>query len=173
MKTLSTPEAFAPGYRLDKGAHDEMLDETGRVRPHWAHLMQALQQLGPREVGERHQEALRLLRENGVTYNVYDDPDGINRPWQLDPIPLLLSGDEWFDIEAGLLQRAELLNLILADLYGPRQLIKKNLLPLELIYNHGGFLRVCDQVSLPGQHQLVLCAADLARGPDKKNVGTG
>ncbi|CAD6877902.1 Protein containing domains DUF404, DUF407, DUF403 [Methylomonas albis] len=168
MKTLSTPEAFAPGYRLDKGVHDEMLDETSRVRPHWAHLMQALQLLGSREVGQRHQEALKLLRENGVTYNVYGDPDGINRPWQLDPIPLLVSGDEWFDIEAGLLQRAELLNLILADLYGPRQLIKKNLLPLELIYNHGGFLRVCDQVSLPGQHQLVLCAADLARGPDKK-----
>ncbi|OQW74465.1 MAG: hypothetical protein BVN35_10305 [Proteobacteria bacterium ST_bin11] len=168
MKTLSTPQAFAPGYRLDKGIHDEMLDETGRVRPHWAHLMQALQQLGPNEVGQRHQEALKLLRENGVTYNVYGDPEGTNRPWQLDPIPLLVSGDEWFDIEAGLLQRAELLNLILADLYGPRQLIKKNLLPLELIYNHGGFLRVCDQVHLPGQHQLVLCAADLARGPDKK-----
>ena len=168
MKTLSTPEAFAPGYPLDPGIYDEMLDETGRVRPHWAHLMQALQQLGPREVGLRHLEALKLLRENGVTYNVYGDPDGINRPWQLDPVPLLLSGDEWFDIEAGLLQRAELLNLILADLYGPRELIKKNLLPLELIYNHGGFLRVCDQVFLPGQHQLVLYATDLARGPDKK-----
>ncbi len=168
MKTLTTPEAFAPGYRLDAGRYDEMLDEAGRVRPHWAHLMQALQQLGPREVEQRHLEALKLLRENGVTYNVYGDPDGINRPWQLDPVPLLLSGDEWFDIEAGLLQRAELLNLILADLYGPRELIKKNLLPLELIYNHGGFLRVCDQVLLPGQHQLVLCATDLARGPDKK-----
>lgn len=167
MKTFSTPDVFAPGYRLDPGIYDEMLDENGRVRPHWAHLMQALQQLGPKEVGLRHLEALKLLRENGVTYNVYGDPDGINRPWQLDPVPLLLSGEEWFDIEAGLLQRAELLNLILADLYGPRELIKKNLLPLELIYNHGGFLRVCDQVFLPGQHQLVLYAADLARGPDR------
>ena len=95
-------------------------------------------------------------------------PDGISRPWQLDPVPLLISGSEWYGIETGLLQRAELLNHILADLYGPRELIRKGLLPLELIYSHGGFLRACDQVRLPGQHQLILYAADLARGPDQK-----
>lgn len=164
MSTLSLP----PEYRLLPGIYDEMLDETGQIRPHWQHLMRALQQLGSQEVAHRHQEALKLLRENGVTYNVYDDPNGNTRPWQLDPIPWLLKGNEWFDIEAGLLQRAELLNLILADLYGPRQLIKKKLLPLELIYNHGGFLRACDQIQLPGQHQLILYAADLARGPDQQ-----
>ncbi|MCQ8181466.1 circularly permuted type 2 ATP-grasp protein [Methylomonas sp. SURF-1] len=168
MTTFSLPESFASAYRQEPDGYDEMLDETGRIRAHWQHLMQALIQLGPEEVSQRHREALRLLRENGVTYNVYGDPDGANRPWRLDPVPLLVSSDEWFDIEAGLLQRAELLNLILADLYGPRQLIKKNLLPLELVYNHGGFLRVCDQVRLAGQHQLILYAADLARGPDRK-----
>lgn len=168
MQAQSLQDVFASQYRPDSRSHDEMLDETGNVRPHWVHLMQALQQLGASEVEHRHQEALKLLRENGVTYNVYGDPDGHNRPWQLDPVPLLISGSEWYDIEAGLLQRAELLNLILADLYGPRQLIRKNLLPLELVYNHGGFLRVCDQIHLPGQHQLVLYATDLARGPDQK-----
>ncbi|NJA07081.1 MULTISPECIES: circularly permuted type 2 ATP-grasp protein [Methylomonas] len=168
MSQLLLEEALSPGYRLNPSVYDEMLDKSGRVRPHWRHLMEALQQLGPEELAHRYREALRLLRENGVTYNVYGDPDGLNRPWQLDPVPFVVSGNEWFDIEAGLLQRAELLNLVLADLYGPRTLIKKNLLPLELIYNHGGFLRACDQVRLPGEQQLVLYAADLARGPDNK-----
>jgi uncharacterized circularly permuted ATP-grasp superfamily protein/uncharacterized alpha-E superfamily protein len=158
----------ARSYSLSSvDGYDEMQDSQGQVRPHWAYLMRALEELGPDEVGLRHKEALKLLRENGVTYNVYGDPEGANRPWQLDPVPLPISAAEWFNIEAGLLQRAELLNLILADLYGQRELIRKGLLPLELIYNHGGFLRACDQVRLPGSHQLILYAADLARGPDQ------
>jgi uncharacterized circularly permuted ATP-grasp superfamily protein/uncharacterized alpha-E superfamily protein len=168
MQTNSAQAASFPPYPLGIGAYDEMLDSAGKVRPHWEQLMHILHTLGPQEVEQRHKEALKLLRENGVTYNVYGDPDGINRPWQLDPVPLLISGDEWYGIEAGLLQRAELLNLILADLYGPRELIRKGLLPLELVYNHGGFLRACDQVRLQGRHQLILYAADLARGPDQK-----
>ena len=166
MRLQSTKTAQIASYPLGSGSYDEMLDGKGQVRPHWAYLMQALDELGVEEVGLRHKEALKLLRENGVTYNVYGDPNGANRAWQLDPVPLLVSGEEWYGIEAGLLQRAELLNLILTDLYGPRELIRKGLLPLELVYNHGGFLRACDQVRLNGRHQLVLYAADLARGPD-------
>ncbi|HEY8085030.1 MAG TPA: circularly permuted type 2 ATP-grasp protein [Methylophilaceae bacterium] len=168
MKLHSTHNAPELAYGLNEDTYDEMLDSRGQVRPHWVALMHALEELGSTELESRQQEAHKLLRENGVTYNIYGDPDGINRPWQLDPLPLLISGEEWRDIETGLLQRAELLNLILADLYGPRELIKKNLLPLELIYNHDGFLRACDQVKLPTSRQLVFYAADLARGPDQK-----
>lgn len=159
-------QSSGPAYAVT--GYDEMLDPQGRVRRHWADLTLGLQSLGTTELELRHREALKLLRENGVTYNVYGDPEGQGRPWQLDTVPLLVSGEEWQEVEAGLKQRAELLNLMLADLYGPRELIRKNLLPLELIYTHGGFLRACDQVKLPGRHQLVLYAADLARGPDRK-----
>ncbi|CAG1772667.1 partial putative protein, partial [uncultured bacterium] len=168
MQSQQAQATFSQPYSPGFNAYDEMQDAQGQVRPHWASLMRALDELGIAEVELRHKEALKLLRENGVTYNVYGDPNGSSRPWQLDPVPLLISGNEWYDIETGLLQRAELLNLILTDLYGPRELISKGLLPLELIYNHGGFLRACDQVRLPGRHQLILYAADLARGPDQK-----
>jgi uncharacterized circularly permuted ATP-grasp superfamily protein/uncharacterized alpha-E superfamily protein len=162
-------QAVAPGsYLLGVDDYDEMLDSQGQVRPHWASLMRGMEKLGSAEMELRRKEALKLLHENGVTYNVYGDSGSSNRPWQLDPVPLMISGQEWSDIEAGLLQRAELLNMIMADLYGPRELTKKNLLPHELIYNHGGFLRACDQVKLIGHHQLVLYATDLARGPDQK-----
>lgn len=153
-------------YTLAAGGYDEMLDGAGLVRPLWNDLVHTLQGMGVDEVARRHRELLKLLRENGVTYNVYGDPDGNNRPWQLDPVPLLISHEEWQNIEAGLLERAELLNLILDDLYGSRELIRLGLLPFELLYNHAGFLRACDHIRLPGKHQLVLYAADLARGED-------
>lgn len=166
MQSNPARQGQAAGYPVN--GYDEMLDPQSRVRSHWADLTLGLQSLGPEELELRHKEALKLLRENGVTYNVYGDPEGQGRPWQLDTVPLLVASDEWLDIETGLQQRAELLNLILSDLYGPRELIRKKLLPLELIYNHGGFLRACDQIKLPGHRQLILYAADLARGPDNK-----
>ena len=147
---------------------DEMFDHDGNLRPHWAYYIQALDQLGPDEVSQRQKEILKLIRENGVTYNVYGDPDGSSRPWQLDAVPLLISNENWQSIEHGLLERAELLNLILTDIYGPRELIRLGLLPVDLLYNHSGFLRACDQIRIPSKHQLVLYAADLARGPDNR-----
>src|SRR5688572_29476362 len=77
----------APGF-------DEAFDPTGAVRPHWAELFNSLRHLDPAELARRWREAKGLIRENGVTYNVYGDPDGIARPWQLDPIPLLIPSAE-------------------------------------------------------------------------------
>lgn len=170
---LDTPEKSAwlidaSGYKSGIKVLDEMIDRAGSVRPHWKYFIQALQKLGQDEIATRQNEILKLLRENGVTYNVYGDPDGSNRPWQLDPIPLLIAEEEWSNIESGLLERAELLNLILADIYGPRELIRKGLLPVDLLFNHSGFLRACDKIKIPGKHQLILYAADLARGPDNR-----
>ncbi len=153
-------------YDTESGAYDEMRAPDGSVYPHWSYFMRALQGLGLEALQQRHREARRLLRENGVTYNIYGDPFGLHRPWELDPIPLLIGSEEWAAIESGLIQRAELLNLVLADIYGPRELVKKGLLPLEVVYGHEGFLRPCDKVRSVGAHQLVIYAADLARGPD-------
>ena len=140
-------------YRPKAGQYDEAWTAEGALKPHWALFIQALQSIGCGELEQRRVQGGQFLRENGVTYNVYGDPEGLNRPWELDPVPLLIGSEEWSGIEAGLMQRAELLNLILADIYGPRELIRKGLLPLELIYGHRGFLRPCDRVRLPGEHQ--------------------
>lgn len=152
-------------YLKQANAFDEMWNGE-EMHPHWRYFMQSLQGLGFDEMERRRQEAQRLLRENGVTYNVYGDPLGYNRIWDLDPMPVLIDSQEWSAIESGLVERAELLNLILADLYGPRELIKRGLLPLELIYGHSGFLRPCDQSLPTDTNALLLYAADLVRGPD-------
>ena len=155
-------------YKLLSNNDDEMLSDSRSVREHWRHFIHSLDLLGEQELENRHCEMQRLLRENGVSYNVNGDPEGQFRPWQLDPIPFLISSKEWATIESGLIQRAELLNLVLQDLYGPRELVKNNLLPPELVYGSNDFLRQCENIKLTGDHQLIFYAADFARGPDQR-----
>ncbi|SDK98144.1 Uncharacterized conserved protein, circularly permuted ATPgrasp superfamily [Catalinimonas alkaloidigena] len=158
--------SLAELYRSLVVSYDETLEKSGEFKPAWAQLLTNLQRLGLPQLEARHQEIIRQLKENGVTYNVYDDPQGLSRAWQIDPIPLLIEEQEWQTISAGLKQRAELLNLMLLDLFGERRLIRDKVLPPELIYRHSGFLRECQQLRIPGDYQLVIHAADLARGPD-------
>ena len=79
-----------------------------------------------------------------------------------DPIPLLVSSEEWKGIEAAISQRALLLDRMLADLYGERRLLREGLLPPELVYGNPGFLRPCHGVRVPGDCHLHVLAADLA-----------
>lgn len=153
-------------YATKLEAYDEMYVGEGQPQPHWQSLMQELERLGRDGLERRRLEAQRQLRENGVTYNVHDGLRGGTRPWQLDPIPLLISEEEWSVIEAGLVQRAELLNLVLADLYGPQTLLKQGQLPPELVFSHAGFQRSCVGLRFPGGRPLVISSSNLARGPD-------
>lgn len=147
---------------------DELVGPEGALLPQWDKLAKSYEKLGESALNSKSQEVIKLLRENGVTYNIYGDPDGLNRPWMLDPVPLIFSQKDWSTIEQGLQQRAQLLNLILQDIYGSRSLIKEGILPFEMIYNHKGFLRQMDKIKIPGPQQLVQYSADLARGPNGK-----
>lgn len=163
---VNNPPTFLNGYASERGSYDEMWLGDGQIQPHWQPFIQALENLGYEQLERWQQEIQRQLRENGVTYHVHSDTENQQRDWALDVIPLIISQADWQIIEAGMTQRAELLNLILTDIYGPRELIKSGLLPVELIFSHAGFLRQCDGVRLPGKYQLIIYAADLARGPD-------
>jgi uncharacterized circularly permuted ATP-grasp superfamily protein/uncharacterized alpha-E superfamily protein len=159
------PTPLCAGYRPPEGVHDEMCTARGDLRDHWTHLVRALERLGARELERREEEARRLIRDNGVTYTVYGDPGGRARAWQLDLVPLLVTSAEWARVETGLIQRAELLSALIADLYGRREVVRRGLLPPELLYSEPGFLRPCDGLAPPGGRPLVFYAADLARGP--------
>ncbi len=159
-------DAVLARYPLSSARFDEMCVAPGRLRLHWQYAERVFDALGPVELSRRRDEIQQVLRENGVTSNVYADPRGRTRPWELDVIPALLTSQEWRTIEQGLIQRAELLNLIGVDLYGPQQLIYEGLLPPELIYAHPGFLRPCHGALPTPAPYLCLYAADLARAPD-------
>jgi uncharacterized circularly permuted ATP-grasp superfamily protein len=135
-------------------------------RPHWAPLMESLHTLGPEELGRRWALAERRIRENGITYNIYGDPLGANRPWRTDVVPLLILEKEWRFIEAGIIQRAELLSRLLEDLYGDQSLLKEGRFPAALLYGNPEFLRPLVGVPVPKHSQLHMLAVDLARSPD-------
>ncbi len=155
-------------YQIDSDIYDEMWDANIAVRPHWQPIMNSLNSFSPLELQRRDSEAQRLLRENGVTFNVHGDMRAEVRPWQLDLAPLIIAADEWDFIESGLKQRALLLRLLLEDIHGKQILIKEGLIPPELIYTIGGLIRPCFGIQLDKQNAFILYSADIARGEDQQ-----
>src|SRR5580698_1078951 len=168
IRPASVPgAAYLGGYSADARRYDELLDGTGAIRPHWAALFERLGAEAGADVTRRGVELTRrLITENGVTYNVYADPKGADRPWALDPLPLMISAAEWRQIEQGVAQRARVLDALLADLYGPQRLIAEGVVPAELAFGHPNFLWPAHGTRPAGDTWLHLYAADLARAPD-------
>src|ERR1700689_2367752 len=134
-------QQFVAGYRPLPGIFDEMMDGDGRVRAHWHAFLSMLAALGGEEINRRFAAADRYLRDSGVFYRVYEDAAGIERPWPLSHIPLIIEPGEWRQLEAGLIQRADLLEAVLADSYGPGTLTRDGRLPPALIAGNSEFLR--------------------------------
>jgi uncharacterized circularly permuted ATP-grasp superfamily protein/uncharacterized alpha-E superfamily protein len=122
--------------------------------------------MGFDQLTARWQLGRQLIQTNGVTYNVYGDPQGRERPWLLDPVPLVLDAAEWADIERSIIQRATLLNAIQQDLYSGQRLIQERRLPPALVYGNPNFLRPCYGFQPEDGVYLHLYAADLARSPN-------
>ena len=165
-KTVPVKAGLLEKYERSEAVFDELLTDEGEVRPQYGKLMGALAEFSPAEIERRSQTCRRFVHEQGITYNVYGDPRGMERPWQLDPIPLVIAAEEWQALEAGLIQRATLLNKILADCYGPQELIRSRWLSPSLVFAQPDFLRPCHNISVPGDKYLHCYAADLARSPD-------
>ena len=143
-------------------ARDEMVTGAGGLRPHWRGLLGALTSLGEGGLAERRMRLDRAFDEEGVT-SVLPGAEA-TQAWRCDPIPLPIPAQEFAELEAGLAQRAELLEAILSDLYGAQSLLAEAALPPALVFANPGFLRASH-----GPHdgrRLQLYAADLVRGPD-------
>jgi uncharacterized circularly permuted ATP-grasp superfamily protein/uncharacterized alpha-E superfamily protein len=154
-------KAFAEGvFNQDNTCSNQQQQQ------YWEVFFRSFGQLGLKEIISRSQDISRFLKENGVTYNIYNGPSGLNRTWNLDIIPYLIHENEWAQIEEGLAQRAALFNLILKDIYGEQRLIKDGIVPMEVIYNHHGFLRSCFNIQHQSNNPLVIYSADMARGKD-------
>ena len=149
-----------------QNSYDEMFTTSKQVKHSWLPLFNKVNNLGADVLTNRQEELDWLLSENGVTYNVYNDPKGLNRPWRLNSIPFIIHNNEWKSIEKGVEQRAKIYDLVLKDIYGDRKLIKEGIIPQEVIYAHRGFLRQCDQINYSFDKLLLIYASEIARGPD-------
>jgi uncharacterized circularly permuted ATP-grasp superfamily protein/uncharacterized alpha-E superfamily protein len=158
----------------DRGHHDELrgmamgdAEAPDALSPKWASFFDHIGADGFADLNRRHDNLQRQIRDNGVTYNVYADADrGLRRPWALDLFPMIVGADDWAQIETGVLQRTRLLNAIMADMYGKRELLHKAMLPAALVQGHPGYLRAMQGVTPPGGTWLHIVGFDLAHGPD-------
>jgi uncharacterized circularly permuted ATP-grasp superfamily protein/uncharacterized alpha-E superfamily protein len=154
---------MSEGSISEGGPIDEMVDGRRRLRPHWRGLLGSLSGLGPDELRERARRLERTFAEEGVASLL---PGADRHSWQCDPVPLPLAAAEFAMLEAGLGQRAQLLEAILQDVYGSQTLLAGGLLPPALVYGNPHFLRAVRSTPSVDRRFLHFYATDLTRGPD-------
>jgi uncharacterized circularly permuted ATP-grasp superfamily protein/uncharacterized alpha-E superfamily protein len=152
-------------HRGSGAVYDEMVTGVGGVRAHWQKLMGRLAPLDPDALEDRRDEAVQLLRQHGATYSIYGDPHGGERPWPLDLLPLVIPAEEWRTIETGVIQRARLIDAILADVYGSQRLLASGQLPPPIVHANPRYRHPCWGVLPEGARHLHFAAFDLFRDP--------
>ena len=166
----SNPKALSKSLfdmeSLPIDAYCEAFSGQTQPRKHWQPILSALDAKEPDDLKQHHERARRMRHEDGATINPFDDSTRRSTSWALDMIPLPISESEWVGVEEGLAQRAELLEKILADTYGPQALMKNGSIPAELIFANPNFLHSCHGIVPSGNRFLTFYAADLYRAPD-------
>ncbi|MDX1668940.1 MAG: circularly permuted type 2 ATP-grasp protein [Limnobacter sp.] len=144
------------------------LAANGKLRPVWKNFFDRLPEPGGVKLLHNKRAALqRLIRENGVTYNVYADTEqGASRPWQLDLLPMIIEEDDWATLSQAASQRARLLNTMMADIYGEQRVLNEGILPPDIVFGHGGYLPQMQGVQPIGGVWLHQVAFDFGRSPD-------
>jgi uncharacterized circularly permuted ATP-grasp superfamily protein/uncharacterized alpha-E superfamily protein len=163
---VTTSRHLLSDYVPSASRYDEMVDDIQIPRPHWRPFLAHLAALPAETMMQRSHFVQDAIASDGVTYNVYADPQGANRSWELDLLPMILPVDEWREISAAVTQRARLLDRVLGDLYGAQTLLAEGLIPPALVFGQRSYLWPAHGIKPLGGVSLHLYAADLARAPD-------
>lgn len=168
MASNAPVEQLLAGYRTTEGVPDELLGPDGTLRPVWKELVGAIAAMSPVERAERFARGDQYLHDAGVFYRRYGAQGSSERDWPLSQMPVLIAEDEWRVISAGLVERAELLERVVADLYGENRLVAEGHLPPALIAENPEWLRPLVGVAPRLGHFLHFVAFDIGRGPQGK-----
>jgi uncharacterized circularly permuted ATP-grasp superfamily protein len=141
-------ESLDVGYQLN-GFYDEMLAAAGQPRPAYRRLYEHLNRLGPAELQRRHDLALQMFRNHGITFAVYPDEQGTEKVFPFDVIPRVISARTWRRLEAGLKQRLAALNLFLEDVYGRKLILKQRAIPPEIVLSSSLYMREIEGLPIP------------------------
>lgn len=158
--------AFLRAYQPPDGAADELLRPDGQLRQVWSSLIDLLAEETPDQVGRRFARGDQYLNDAGVYYRQYSGTGSTERNWPLSHVPVVISAQEWDGLAAGIMQRAELLEHVMADLYGPGDLVSRGLLPAELVARNPEWLRPMVGVKPASGHFLHYLAFEIGRAPD-------
>jgi len=159
-------ERREPGYRPLPGVPDELMDAAGNVRPAWRRFIRHFSSLSKEEIARRFERGDQYLRDAGVFYRHFGDAGAAERDWPLSHVPVIVSEGEWSTISHGLVQRAELLERVVADLYGPGDLVANGHIPARLVAASPEWLRPLVGHTPASGHFLHFVAFEIGRGPD-------
>jgi uncharacterized circularly permuted ATP-grasp superfamily protein len=149
-------------YKVN-GFYDEMLAAAGQPRAAYRRLYEHLQQLGPRELARRHDLAIQMFRNHGITFAVYPDAQGTEKVFPFDIIPRVISAQTWRRLEAGLKQRLAALNLFLDDVYGRKLILNQRAVPPETVLSSPQYLREVEGLPVPHGIHSHIAGVDLIR----------
>jgi uncharacterized circularly permuted ATP-grasp superfamily protein/uncharacterized alpha-E superfamily protein len=156
---------LARNYRPVAGTYDELVGPGAALQPQWLPLLQSLGSLDAGIRSERMEQLNARVREMGIAYDPFSDPESAVQPWRVDVVPLIIAAKEWRFLERALIQRASLFENILADVYGPQRLLTSGAIPHSLVFSDPSFLRPCQNLR-PSKGFIQFFATDLARGED-------
>jgi len=142
---------------------DEMFVRPGQPHPHYARLFERISNIELAEIQRRHRVADLLMRHQGITFTVYGRKQGVERIMPFDPIPRLVSADEWERIERGLKQRVRALNLFIHDIYHDRLILKDRVVPADLVLGASGYRRELHGIQVPRDIYIHVSGIDLIR----------
>ncbi|TMV15276.1 circularly permuted type 2 ATP-grasp protein [Arenibacterium halophilum] len=154
------------GYTPRSGVADELFAAPGQLRPVWQPLIDHMAGLGPDVLAQRFARGDQYLADAGVYFRQHTASGSDERNWPLSHVPVVIAAPEWRALSDGIVQRAELLERVMADLYGPGRLVSDGLLPAELVAQNSEWLRPVVGTRPPSGHFLHFLAFEIGRSPD-------
>lgn len=150
------------GY-LAEDFYDELLDATGKPRPHYQGLYDRLAELSREDFEERVRQADIAFLYQGITFTVYSAQEGIERIFPFDLIPRIIPQTEWQILERGLKQRITALNMYLHDIYHDQRILREGVIPVDMALSSVGFNDKMVGVTPPGGVYIHVTGTDLIR----------
>jgi len=148
------------------GFYDEMMDQKGNIRPHYQLLAERLNQMGWKKLQYLQHSTDRAQLSLGMTFNVYNDNQGVERILHLDLLPRIIDGKDWDFLEEGLKQRIVALNMFIDDIYNDQKILKDKIIPKELIFSSETYLKQCIGLKPSNGVWIHITGSDLIRGED-------
>ena len=170
ISAVASPSAIssstASQSQSQKSPSENSSSNAASLSQDWQDFFAHLGEEGWNDLNRKTDSLAKQIKDNGITYNVYADAGGPQRPWSLDLFPMIVPTNDWLDIEKGVLQRVRLMEHIMSDVYGAQTLLTSGMLPSALVHGHPGYLRSMHGVAPVGGNHLHIVAFDLARGAD-------
>jgi len=147
---------------------DEMFDKKGITRDIYKNFEKFLSKTSVKNLNSMKDFAQQFFMNQGVTFTVYDDDQGVEKIFPFDIIPRIISYSDWKIIESGIKQRITALNLFIRDIYHEQFILNDNIIPAELIISNPNYLREMRNIKVPNDIYTHISGIDLIRNEEGK-----